>query len=53
MPEREFMFEVKADRRGGVFRTSDREKAKQYAEARSGVVEIPAPSLSAGVPAAQ
>lgn len=53
MPEREIMFGVKADRRGGVYRTSDRERAERFAESRRGVVEILAPSLSTGVSAAQ
>lgn len=45
MPKSEIIFEVKADRRGGVYRTSDRRKAEEFARLRGTGVEIPAFSL--------
>ena len=46
MPKSEIMYAVKADRRGGVFVTSDQEKAEQFARMKGTAVQIHAPSLS-------
>lgn len=47
MPKEEFVYKVRADRRGGVYITSDLRQAEQFAGERGEAVKIHVPFLSA------